>query len=228
MTALVSVRDFADAEFLVMATSRGEVKKVGIDSFAQVRSSGLIAMDLPDADSLVAAALATDDREVIMVSASGQSIRFAVAELRASLRASGGVAGFKLDEGDQVVSLDIIKPEGYLLVATELGYGKITRMAEYPAQHRAGSGVRTFRTTDKTGQVVDARVVDEKSEVMLISANGIITRTPVKEEDPRQGITEQGRSTQGVRLMKLDEGDSVVGITCIQEEDEEEDPFAAA
>jgi DNA gyrase subunit A len=210
-----------------MATTHGEAKKTSTDSFTQVRSSGLIAMDLPPNDSLVSAVLGTDEQEVIMVSAEGQSIRFAVNELRASLRASGGVDGFKIEEGDQVVAMDIIKPEAFLLVATTHGFGKITGLAEYPSQHRAGSGVRTFRTTDKTGEVVAARVVDEKSEVMLVSANGIITRTPVKEEDPRLGITEQGRSTQGVRLMKLDEGDSVVGITSIEEE-EEEDYFSDA
>ena len=226
VTAVVAVHNFKDAEFLVMGTDKGEVKKVGVDCFAQVRSSGLLAFDLPPNESLVAAALGTDDQEVIMVSADGQSIRFAVNELRASLRASGGVDGFKLEEGDEVVSLDIVKPEGYLMVATILGFGKITPLSEYPAQHRAGSGVRTFRTTDKTGRVVAARVVDEKSEVMLVSSNGIITRTPVKEEDPRLGITEQGRSTQGVRLMKLDEGDTIVGITSIQEEEEGDDDFS--
>jgi DNA gyrase subunit A len=179
-------------------------------------------MDLPPADSLVSAALATDDQEVIMVSTEGQSIRFAVSELRASLRASGGVSGFKIGDGDRVVSMDVVKPEGFLLVATVLGYGKITGLGAYPSQHRAGSGVRTFRTTEKTGLVVAARVVDEKSEVMLVSSNGIITRTPVKEVDPRQGITEQGRSTQGVRLMRLDEGDSVVGITSLDDENGED------
>jgi DNA gyrase subunit A len=225
VTAVVDIHSFKDAEFLVMGTSKGEVKKVGVECFAQVRSSGLLAFDLPPNESLVAAALGTDDREVIMVSAEGQSIRFAISELRASQRASGGVDGFKIEEDDEVVSLDIVKPEGYLLVATRFGFGKITHLEEYPSQHRAGSGVRTFRTTDKTGRVVAARVVDEKSEVMLVSANGIITRTPVKEEDPRQGITEQGRATQGVRLMKLDEGDSIVGITSIEEEDEDADDY---
>jgi DNA gyrase subunit A len=223
----VAVHNFKDAEFLVMGTVKGEVKKVGVDCFAQVRSSGLLAFDLPPNEGLVAAALATDDQEVIMVSAEGQSIRFPVNELRASLRASGGVDGFKIEEGDEVVSLEIVKPEGYLLVATVQGFGKITGLGEYPIQHRAGSGVRTFRTTDKTGPVVAARVVDEKSEVMLVSSNGIITRTPVKEEDPRLGITEQGRSTQGVRLMKLDEGDTIVGITSIQEEEEDDDYFSS-
>jgi len=207
---------------LIMATSKGEVKKVAIDAFSQIRSSGLIAVDLPENDSLIAATLANDENEIIMISQMGQSIRFNVSELRASQRASGGVLGFKLDDKDRVVSLDVVDPQGYLLVATTLGFGKITPLPEYPNQHRAGSGVRTFHTTDKTGLIAAARVVDEKSEVMLVSANGIITRTPVKEEDPRKGITVQGRSTQGVKLMKLDEGDTIVAITCLKEELEEE------
>jgi len=221
VTAVVDVRGFRAGDFLVMATSGGEVKKVAIEAFSQVRSSGLLAFDLPENDSLVEAAMVTDEEEVIMISHSGQSIRFLASELRASQRASGGVCGFKLEDNDQVVSLSVVKPEGYLLVATELGFGKITPLAQYPLQHRAGSGVRTFRVTDKTGPVVAARVVTEQSEVMLVTANGIMTRTPVIEEDPRKGITIQGRSTQGVRLMRLNEGDTVVGITCIEERGED-------
>jgi DNA gyrase subunit A len=222
VTAVVDVNSFRPGDFLIMATSKGEVKKVAIDAFSQIRSSGLIAVDLPENDSLIAATLANDENEIIMISQVGQSIRFNVSELRASQRASGGVLGFKLDDKDRVVSLDVVDPQGYLLVATTLGFGKITPLTEYPNQHRAGSGVRTFHTTDKTGLIAAARVVDEKSEVMLVSANGIITRTPVKEEDPRKGITVQGRSTQGVKLMKLDEGDTIVAITCLKEELEEE------
>jgi len=216
VTAIVQVRNFEQDKFLIIATANGEAKKVSIESFSSVRSTGLIAMDLDKDDSLVAAALGTNENEVIMVSRNGQSIRFPVSELRDSLRASGGVAGFKMRDGDQVMSLDIVNPEGYLLVVTAEGYGKITRLSEYPVQHRAGSGVRTFNTTEKTGLVVAATSVDKDSEVMLVSANGIITRTPVKESDPRKGITTQGRATQGVRLMRLDDGDFLVGLTCLR------------
>jgi DNA gyrase subunit A len=221
VTAVVPVKTFKPGTFLIMATSMGEAKKVAVDAFSSVRSSGLLAMDLSKNDSLVGATMGTDDNEVIMVSKDGQSIRFPVNELRDSLRASGGVDGFKLIDDDQVVSLDIVNPKGYLLVVTSGGYGKITALEEYPVQHRAGSGVITFTVTEKTGPVIAATSVDEFSEVMLVSSNGIITRTPVKEEDPRKGITTQGRATQGVKLMKLDEGDSLVGLTCIEEKDEE-------
>jgi DNA gyrase subunit A len=221
VTAVVPVKTFTPGTFLVMATAMGEAKKVAVDAFSSVRSSGLLAMDLSKNDSLIGATMGTDDNEVIMVSKNGQSIRFPVNELRDSLRASGGVDGFKLIDDDQVVSLDIVNPKGYLLVVTAGGYGKITALEEYPIQHRAGSGVITFTITEKTGPVVAATSVDEYSEVMLVSSNGIITRTPVKEEDPRKGITTQGRATQGVKLMKLDEGDSLVGLTCIEEKEEE-------
>jgi len=221
VTAVVPVRGFKQGTFLVMVTAMGEAKKVSIEAFSSVRSSGLLAMDLDKNDSLVAAALGTDDNDVIMISRNGQSIRFPVSELRDSLRASGGVDGFKLIGDDQVVSLDIVNPEGYLLVVTAGGFGKITALSEYPVQHRAGSGVITFNTTDKTGKVVAATSVDEYSEVMLVSANGIITRTPVKENDPRKGITTQGRATQGVKLMRLDEGDVLVGLTCIETKEDE-------
>jgi DNA gyrase subunit A len=222
VTAVVPVRSFTPGTFLIMATVKGEAKKVAIDAFSSVRSSGLLAMDLSKGDSLVAVTMSTDDKDLIMVSRNGQSIRFPVNELRDSLRASGGVCGFKLIGDDEVVSMDVVNPEGYLLTVTAGGFGKITALSEYPSQHRAGSGVITFNVTEKTGVVVAATSVDEYSEVMLVSANGIITRTPVKEEDPRKGITTQGRATQGVKLMKLDEGDSLVGLTCIEDKEEEE------
>jgi len=115
---------------------------------------------------------------------------------------------------DRVVSMDIAYPDAFLLVVTTEGFGKLTPVSEYPHQHRAGSGVRTFKVTEKTGKVVAAKLVSQSQELIIISAGGIVTRTPVKEEDPTQGITIQGRNTQGVRLMKLDEGDKVVAITC--------------
>ncbi|MCL2679743.1 MAG: DNA gyrase subunit A [Dehalococcoidia bacterium] len=220
VTAVVPVRAFQPGKFLVMATVNGEAKKVALDAFSSVRTTGLLAMDFDSGDELVGAVIASDDNEIIMISKRGQSIRFPVKELRDSLRASGGVAGFKMIGDDQVVSLDVVNPDGYLLVVTAGGYGKTTALREYPVQHRAGSGVKTFNITDKTGVVVAATSVDEHSEVMLISENGILTRTPVKEADPRKGITTQGRATQGVRLMRLDEGDTLVGLTCIREYEE--------
>ena len=134
--------------------------------------------------------------------------------LRASSRTSGGVCGIRLVPDDRVVSMDVAFPGAFLLVVTAGGFGKLTPVGEYPCQHRAGSGVKTFKLTEKTGEVAAARLVSLSQQLMIISADGIVTRTPVKEKDPRQGITIQGRSTQGVKLMRLGDGDEVVAIAC--------------
>ena len=214
VTAMVTVTDFKPDAYLLMATSHGEIKKTALDKFAAVRSSGLIAMDLEKVDELVAACLATDQDDVILVTQKGQAIRFAVSELRATSRTSGGVYGIRLAADDQVVGMDIASPDAFLLTVTAGGFGKLASVSDYPRQHRAGSGVRTFKLTEKTGGVAAARVVFLAQQLMIISADGIVTRTPVKEKDPRKGITTQGRNSQGVRLMRLSRGDRVVAIAC--------------
>ncbi|MFC1861843.1 DNA gyrase subunit A [Chloroflexota bacterium] len=219
VTDVVAVTNFTPGAYLLMATRGGEVKKTASDKFEAVRSSGLIAMDVEAGDELVAARLATDNDELIMVTGKGQSIKFAVASLRTSLRTSGGVCGIRLASGDRVVTMEVAHPEGFLLVVTANGFGKLTPVNQYPKQHRAGSGVRTFKLTEKTDIVAAARVVFLSQQVMIISADGIVIRTPVKERDPKKGVTIQGRSTQGVRLMRLLPGDSVVAITCFEEAD---------
>lgn len=222
VTAMVDVKDFTDTEYLVMATDGGEVKKVKLADFSKIRTTGVIAYDLPKSDSLISAAIVSDDDEVVMVSQHGQSICFDTKEIRTSLKSSGGVCGFKLSFGDRVISMSRVRPDGFLMVVTSEGNGKITPMNAYPRQHRAGLGVRTFHIKDKTGPLVDAQVVSKDSDVMLISANGVMTRTPVTEDNPKQGITIQGRSTQGVRVMTLNPGDQVACITVIDGAIEEE------
>ncbi|MFH1652275.1 MAG: DNA gyrase subunit A [Chloroflexota bacterium] len=216
VTAMVAVTAFTPGYFLLMATSGGEIKKTAVENFSSVRSSGLIAMDLEPRDELVAAVLAQDSDDVVMVTRRAQSIRFAVGKLRASSRTSGGVRAIRLAEGDKVVSMDRVIPDGYLLVVTENGSGKLSPLDQYPRQQRAGGGVITFKMVDKTGRVAAAKVVGLKEELMIISALGIVTRTPVREKDPRQGITIMGRGTQGVRLMRLDAGDKLVAITSFE------------
>jgi DNA gyrase subunit A len=198
---------------LLLVTDRGEIKKTAQENFATVRSSGLIAMDVEPGDELVAVRLATDLDDVIVVTQKGMAIRFPVARLRTSLRTSGGVRGIRLHTGDRVVAADIADPNGFFLTVTVNGYGKLTPVTRYPRQNRAGRGLKTFRITDKTGDLAAARVVSLSQQVMIISAEGNIIHTPVKERDPKRGIAIQGRSTQGVRLMRLDKGDRVVAIT---------------
>ncbi|MFC1980720.1 DNA gyrase subunit A [Chloroflexota bacterium] len=213
VTAMLADTGFEPDAYLVMATRGGEIKKTAVGKFTSVRSSGLITMDLEEKDELVAVCLTTDRDDVIVVTQKGQSIRFAVSSLRASSRTSGGVRAIRLAPADYVISMDRADVDAYLLVVTERGYGKLTSVTQYPRQQRAGSGVRTFKIVEKADVVAAARVVSLSEQVMIISADGIVTRTPVKEKDPRQGITAQGRSTQGVRLMRLGAGDKVVSIT---------------
>jgi DNA gyrase subunit A len=216
VTSMAATTGLMPDAYMVMATRMGEIKKTSLDKFSAVRSSGLIAMDLEPGDELVSVCMATDDDDVIMVSGKGQSIRFKVSTLRTASRTSGGVRGMKLSPGDSIVTLDKADDDAYMLVVTTGGFGKITPVEQYPRQHRAGSGVRTFKIVEKSGDVVAARVVKLDEQVMLITAEGMVTRTPIKEKDPRKGITIQGRSTQGVKIMTLDEGDSLVAITTFE------------
>ena len=210
VTAMVVVSDFKPDVYLLLATCRGEIKKTTLDSFAAVRSSGLIAMDLEEGDELVAAGLATERDDIILVTQKGQTIRFAVSSLRAASRTSGGVRGIRLAAVDQVIGMDIVYPDALLLVITSRGLGKLTPIGDYPRQHRTGRGVRTFNIIEKSGDVTAAEVVSLSDQLMIISADGIVERTPVK------GISVQGRRTQGVRLMRLSAGDKVVAIACFK------------
>jgi len=217
VTAMVDVSNFPPEHYLIMITRNGEIKKTKAESFAAVRSSGIIAMDLPENDEQIDACMATDQDEVIIVSQKGKANKFLVGELRTASRTSGGVRGIRLGEGDKVVGMDVAYPETYLLVVTTLGYGKLTPVEEYPRHHRGGGGVHTFKVIEKTGPIAAASVVTQAEELMIISSEGIIINTPVKEKDPTKGgISVQHRTTQGVRLMRLDPGDSVVSITCYE------------
>ena len=142
----------------------------------------------------------------------GQSIKFSVAKLRTASRTSGGVRGIRLAPGDSVVGMEIAVPDGEMLVMSAYGFGKRTPFKSYPLQHRGGGGVRTFKVVEKTGRVVAARIVQLTDELMLVSANGIVIRTTV------DSISTQGRDTQGVTVMRVEEGDVVASIGCLGKE----------
>jgi DNA gyrase subunit A len=211
VTAVVSVTDFKPDCFLLMATKKGEIKKSSLEFFDSIRSSGIIAMDLEPGDELVAADLATDKDEVVLVTEDGQSIRFAVSTLRSSSRTSGGVRGISLEEGDRLVCMSVVVPGAYLLVVTLNGFGKLTPIDEYRKQGRGGSGIKTLKVTDKTGKVAAAKLVNQVQQLMLISKDGMVISTPVKDEDG-SGIRVVSRNTQGVKIMSMDEGDTVAAI----------------
>jgi DNA gyrase subunit A len=217
VTAIVAVPKFQALDYLIMATRLGEVKKTSLDEFAVVRRMGLIAMDLEEGDELIGARLVHANDTVFLVTTHGQSIRFAVSDLRSASRTSGGVRGVRLEEGDSLVTLDVAQKGGELLVVTAHGYGKRTPVEEYTTQGRGGSGILTARLTDKTGLIAGARVLTEVDrDLVLISSNGVVIRSPIAT------IAQLSRATQGVRLMNLAESDSVSALaTTIDEEDDE-------
>lgn len=210
ITAVVTVKDFTPGLFMVMATSKGLVKKTRFDNFAQVRSSGLIAMKLRGDEELVAADIASQKDEVILVTQNGQAIRFAVKGLRPASRTSGGVRGIRLSADDRVVAMSTVFPDSYLLTVTEKGFGKRTRVGSYHLQSRGGKGIRAHKVNEKTGKVIAAKLVSQGQHVIIVSAKGIVIRIPVDEE-----VSLQGRNTQGVHLKKLDLDDRVASIAFI-------------
>jgi DNA gyrase subunit A len=210
VTAIVSVTDFKPDSYLLMATVKGEIKKTALEYFESVRNNGIIAMDLEDGDELVAAGLASDKDDVVLITEQGQSIRFLVESLRASSRTSGGVRGVRLEEGDKLVSMSVVIPEAYLLVVTDNGYGKLTPIGNYKQQTRGGIGIKTLKVTDKTGKVATSKLVTQTQQLLIISRDGMVMSTPVKDEEG--GIPILGRDTQGVIIMRMDEGDLVAAI----------------
>ncbi len=210
ITAMVVAKDSAPGSFMVMATSGGIVKKTSFASFANVRSSGLIAMKLRGDEELLAADVVTQEDEVILVSENGQGIKFAVKGLRLASRTSGGVRGIRLDPGDRLVDMARVFPDANLLTVTDNGYGKRSRAKNFPLQARGGKGVIAHKVNEKTGKVMSVKLVPPGQHVIIISANGIIIRVPVDEE-----IRVLGRDTQGVRVNKLDPDDRVVSIACV-------------
>jgi DNA gyrase subunit A len=210
--------DFTPGNFLVLATSKGRIKRTPIEKFAAVRSRGLIAMTLPKGDELVAGRLANDNDDIIMVTEQGKSIRFAVVDARAMSRATQGVRGIRLSPGDKVVSMDIVDPDAYVLTVTSHGYGKMSPISAFPVQYRGGKGVLAHRVSPKVGIVVAARLTTPEGEVMLISERGVIIRVD------KESISHLGRSTQGVSLMKVEPGNKVVSIDFLEKDNKESEP----
>ena len=199
---------------LAMVTRLGTVKKSSAESFKDVRRSGLIAIKLEKDDVLLSALFVEKGDDIILTSVEGQSIRFDEDEVREMGRTAAGVRGMKLDKKDEIASCDVIKKEfakkAKLLVATENGYGKMTSLEEYKTQGRGGSGIKTVNVTDKTGKLIVAKViVDEEAEMLAISKNSQVIKTEVKT------IPTLGRATQGVRIMKLRDGDSVASLAIL-------------
>ena len=209
VNAIIPIRSFEDAGFLFFATKQGYVKKTGLMEFINAKRAGIVAITLDKDDELVAVRLTDGKEEVILATRRGQAIRFKEANVREMGRATRGVIGIALRRDDAVVGMAKSGEGQYLLVATELGLGKRTLLSQYRLQRRGGSGVRNIRLTPRTGSVAAIRAVNDQDEVLIITAQGIVSRLLVKD------ISAQGREAQGVRLQRLDEGDRVSAIAPI-------------
>ncbi len=209
INAVLPIREFDKDSFIFMATSRGTVKKTPLSLFSRPRASGIIAIDLRNDDKLVDVAITDGNREIILIASSGKAIRFSEKDVRPMGRGAAGVRGIKLASGHEVIALTIVG-EGLLLSATENGYGKRTVIDEFPVQGRGGQGVIAIQTSTRNGRTVGALQVREEDEIMLISSNGTLVRTPVSD------ISVIGRNTQGVRLIRVEEEQRLVGLARIE------------
>lgn len=221
VTAFISNEDISSYKFLVMVTSKGTIKKSALGDFANVRRSGIIALKLKSDDMLEWVRPSTGNDDIMIITAHGQGIRFREKDIRAMGRTAGGVRGMKLKSDDIVVGMDVISPDLVkkkmfeLLVVSQNGLGKKTEIDEYKVQGRGGSGIKTMEVTDKTGPIIEARVINntESQDIMLISIKGQVVRTPLKT------IPTLGRATQGVRVMRFKEqNDKVASITLLEED----------
>jgi DNA gyrase subunit A len=215
INAVLPIREYTEDTFVFMVTSAGTVKKTPLDQFSRPRSSGIIAIDLRD-DKLVGVALTDGEAEILLVASSGKSIRFRESDVRPMGRGAAGVRGIKLPPGHEVIALAIVG-DGMILTATENGYGKRTSVNDFPVQGRGGQGVIAIQATDRNGNTVGAVQVGDDDEIMLISSSGTLVRTAVDD------ISVQGRNTQGVRLIRLEEDQRLVGLARIEAIEEDED-----
>jgi len=215
ITAYLPVREFKEGHFITMATSHGVVKKSDLMSFSHIRSGGLIAVNLDEGDSLIAARLTDGKTDIFLGTRMGQAIRFHEEEVREMGRTARGVKGIKLDEGDLVVSMETVEEGATVLTVTEGGYGKRTEFAEYRGQGRGGSGLINIKITEKNGPVAGIVKVRDSDELMISTSTGKIIRIAMKD------VSVIGRNTQGVKLMDIEEGEQITGIAPIAEKEEE-------
>lgn len=214
--AFVSVKEFDEKRFIIMATQKGMIKKTNLSAYGSPRRGGIYAVDIRKGDKLIDARITEGDNDIILGTREGKSIRFSEREIRSTGRKTMGVKGIRLSsEDDMVVGMVVVRREGTVMVATEQGYGKRTEVIQYRVQKRGGMGVMTMRTTKKVGKMVSIMEVVETDDLMIITDRGVLIRQPVYR------IRTIGRVTQGVKLIRLDENDKISTVTrVIQDESE--------
>ncbi|HEX5650546.1 MAG TPA: DNA gyrase subunit A [Steroidobacteraceae bacterium] len=212
ITAVLPIREYEEDRYVFMATALGTVKKTSLVAFSRPRTAGIIAVGLDDGDKLVGVDITDGKRDVMLFTTEGKAVRFSEEDVRAMGRNAAGVRGIRMPESERVISLIIPDPNGLILVASENGYGKLTSVEEFPVHGRGGQGVIAIQTTERNGQLVAATQVTTENELMVMSSSGTIVRTPASE------VSVLGRNTQGVRLMKLDEGERLIGVESVDPE----------
>ena len=217
ITAVIPLRKYEEGHYLMMATKKGLVKKTPIKDYENVRKTGLTAIVLRDDDELIEVKATDNNKDIILVTRDGQCIRFKETDVRSTGRASMGVRGMNLTDGDEVVAMQLNTQGDYLLVASENGMGKRTAMSEFAVQNRGGKGVKCYKITEKTGNVVGAKAVNEENEIMMITTEGIIIRLQCAD------ISVLGRITSGVKMINLTEGVTVASIAKVRDKDPEAD-----
>jgi DNA gyrase subunit A len=217
INAILPVREFEEDKFVFMATDKGTVKKTSLKNFSRPRANGIIAVDLADDDQLVGVDITDGSRDIMLFSSAGKVIRFNESHVRPMGRVSRGVRGIRLPADQRVISL-IIADEGYVLTATEKGYGKRTPIEDYPIHGRGGQGVISIQTSDRNGPVVGAVLANDEHDVMLISDAGTLVRTRVAE------VSSMGRNTQGVRLINVAADEKLCGVDRIAETEDDDMP----
>jgi DNA gyrase subunit A len=215
ITAVLPIREYEEGRYVFMATAGGTVKKTPLSSFSRPRSAGIIAVDLEPGEKLVGVAITDGARDVMLCSSGGKAIRFGEDDVRPMGRNAAGVRGIRLPEGEEVISLIIPDPDGLILTASENGFGKLTPIDEFPSHGRGGQGVIAMQTTERNGRLVAATQVATTDELMLMSSNGTLVRTRAGE------ISILGRNTQGVRLIRLDDGERLIGVEPVEPENGE-------
>ena len=218
ITAVLSVKEFDDDHFVFMATANGTVKKTALSAFSRPMNKGIIAVKLDDGDFLIGVALTDGKQDIMLFSDAGKAVRFEESEVRVMGRNAAGVRGMRLQKKQNVISLLVLSDEKLsVLTATENGYGKRTPMAEYTRHGRGTQGMIAIQCSDRNGKLLAAQLVSKEDEIMLITTGGVLIRTRVSE------VREQGRSTQGVRLINLDDNEKLAGLEKIVEPEDDDD-----
>ena len=212
ITAVIPIKEYKEGEYLFMATRKGIVKKTPIIEYSNVRKTGLAAINLRDDDELIEVKRTNNKKDIILVTKYGQCIRFHETDVRSTGRVSMGVIGMNLTDEDEVVGMQLNTQGDALMIVSEKGLGKCTLMSEFSPQNRGGKGVKCYKITDKTGNIVGVKAVNQENELMLITTEGIIIRIPV------QGTALLGRVTSGVKLINLDDGVTVASIAKVRED----------